>query len=445
MEQRARLLQAGQEGTGPVIYWMSREQRADDNWPLLFAQQKALERQAPLLVVFYLAPAFLGATLRQYDFMLRGLAETEARLREKQISFTVVTGDIKDLIRYFVSVAARLVVTDFDPLKIKQAWLREATDGLAVPLYQVDGHNVIPCWLASAKAEYGAYTIRPKLHRLLSAFLTDFPSLKEHPYVSDKELPLTDWTQLRKFLRLDLAVGAVKLLPGSQAGRKVMGHFLQEKLKAYEQDRNNPLQEGQSGLSPYFHFGQIAPQRAAWEALQSGSGASVEGFLEELIVRRELADNFCYYQENYDSTVAFPNWAKATLAEHQSDVRPYLYSLEALAAAATHDPLWNRMQSDLVATGHLHGYLRMYWAKKLLEWTTSPEEALYFGTYLNDKYALDGRDPNGYAGLAWSIGGVHDRAFANRAIFGKIRYMSEGGLKRKFNIKAYIGRQVSLL
>ena len=198
---------------------------------------------------------------------------------------------------------------------------------------------------------------------------------------------------------------------------------------------------GQSDLSPYLHFGQIAPQRVAWEIQQSDAPREAkQAFLEELIVRRELSDNFCWYNPDYDKFSGFPEWARKTLDQHRLDQRDFLYSLEEFEPGRTHDALWNAAQLEMVSRGKMHGYMRMYWAKKILEWTNSPEEALEIAIYLNDRYELDGRDPNGYVGVAWSIGGVHDRAWAERPVFGKIRYMSLAGCKRKFKVDEYIAK-----
>jgi deoxyribodipyrimidine photo-lyase len=194
-----------------------------------------------------------------------------------------------------------------------------------------------------------------------------------------------------------------------------------------------------SNLSPYLHFGQISAQRIALETYKRKHNIETkDAFLEELIVRRELSDNFCFYNKNYDSFDGFPEWAKKTLNEHRKDKREFTYNLEQFEKAKTHDDLWNAAQIEMVKTGKMHGYMRMYWAKKILEWTETPEEALEFSIYLNDKYELDGRDPNGYTGCAWSIGGVHDRAWTERPVFGKIRYMNYNGAKRKFDVKRYI-------
>ncbi|MGE5438608.1 MAG: deoxyribodipyrimidine photolyase, partial [Bacteroidota bacterium] len=231
------------------------------------------------------------------------------------------------------------------------------------------------------------------------------------------------------------------LTPGEGEALRTLNVFIETKAALYTEERNNPNKNVQSNLSPYLHFGQIASQRVA---LNMGSFVTnpgiTEAFLEELIVRKELADNFCCYNENYDSFDGFPEWAKYTLNEHRADPRECIYSLEEFEKAHTHDNLWNAAQIEMVTTGKMHGYLRMYWAKKILEWTTGPEEAMKIAVYLNDKYSLDGRDPNGYTGIAWSIGGVHDRGWGERKVYGKIRYMSQYGCRRKFDAKSYINK-----
>jgi deoxyribodipyrimidine photo-lyase len=230
------------------------------------------------------------------------------------------------------------------------------------------------------------------------------------------------------------------ITPGERAANKALNKFLAHGIKNYALERNDPNLFGQSELSPYFHFGHLSAQRAAFQASLLSHSDSRESFMEELIVRRELADNFCFYNPHYDSTKGFPAWAKKTLDEHRGDEREYLYSLKELETGKTHDELWNAAQLEMVCKGKMHNYMRMYWAKKILEWTQSPEIALKYTIYLNDKYELDGRDPSGYVGAAWSIGGVHDRAWGERKIFGKIRYMSYNGAKGKFKIQQYIDR-----
>jgi deoxyribodipyrimidine photo-lyase len=442
-QKRIKIIREGKEGFGPVVYWMSRDQRVRDNWALIHAQELALERKAPLLVVFCLAKQFLGATWRQYSFMLGGLREVEKDLARRHMGFIVAAGEPSIQIPRLAKEAdARLLVTDFDPLRLKRQWLDAAARRLRIPLNQVDAHNIIPCWVASPKREFGAHTLRPKLQRQLPEFLKEFPRLHTHPFRMEMASPKVDWDRLVAGLSIDRAVGPVDWArPGEKAAGSALDDFLKRRLAIYADSRNNPVVDGQSHLSPWLHFGHLSAQRIALEAQDYDENLrSQEAFLEELVVRRELSDNFCYYAQDYDSCEAFPDWARATLEQHRSDVRPYLYSFSEFEAGQTHDELWNAAQLQMVRTGRMHGYLRMYWAKKILEWTESPEEAMHTAIDLNDRYELDGRDPNGYAGIAWSIGGVHDRAWGERPVFGKIRYMSYNGARRKFDTAAYIAK-----
>lgn len=445
--QRQRALNQHTYRGGPVVYWLSREQRARDNWALLSAQQLAVDRQAPVAVVFNLAPRFLGATYRQYDFMLRGLAETAARLAEHGIPFFLLRGEPRETLPAFLdSCRAGALVTDFDPLRLKRQWQEQVRARLEIPVTEVDAHNIVPCWLASGKQEFGAYTLRPKIHRLLPDFLTDLPELQIHPFPWTGPVHEVDWPQALAGVAADERVPAVSWSrPGEDAARRALQNFIGQRLSGYDADRNDPTRAGQSDLSPYLHFGQLAPQRAAWEIRQSEAPPEAkQAFLEELIVRRELSDNFCLYNPDYDRFAGFPEWARKTLDRHRADRREYVYSLEEFEQGRTHDALWNAAQLEMVRRGKMHGYLRMYWAKKILEWTGAPEEALEIAIYLNDRYELDGRDPNGYVGVAWSIGGVHDRAWGERPVFGKIRYMSLAGCRRKFKVDAYIAKMGEL-
>lgn len=439
--QRTRTLKEGQKKTGPIVYWMSRDQRVDDNWALLHAQEVAISKKEPLVVVFCLSPHFLGATKRQYKFMLQGLTEVEAQLKTLNLPFKLLIGEpVTTLLHFLALINASVIITDFDPLRIKQQWKERLSSALTIPFYEVDAHNIVPCWVASQKREYGAYTLRPKIHRLLHQYLEDFPPLKKHPFTMTTTYALTDWNHIENCLNVDTSVSEVSWLkPGYAAGTTQLESFLNKTFSNYSSERNNPVKNAQSHLSPYLHFGQLSAQRIALTIYHiSPVTPSTEAFLEELIVRRELSDNFCYYNPHYDQFSGFPSWAQETLNTHRHDPRPYLYSLIQLENAATHDELWNAAQKEMVCQGKMHGYLRMYWAKKILEWTPSPEEALATAIYLNDKYQLDGRDPNGYTGVAWSIGGVHDRAWNQRSVFGKIRYMSYNGMKAKFSIKDFI-------
>jgi len=438
---RSRVLKKGEIGDGPVIYWMSRDQRVRDNWALLHAQQMAVSSRKPLIVVFCLTLNYPGANLRHYSFLLDSLRNAAGELEKLRIPFFLLEGDPPETLPGFLQrCEAGLLVCDFDPLRIKTDWKRKITMAFPGRIDEVDAHNIIPCWLASGKQEYAAYTFRPKVRRMLAEYLTDFPSLTRHP-VSFRGIqpPEIHWQKLTAAIP-DRTVPPVDWLkPGEEAARDRLAVFVSEVLPGYMEGRNDPNRNCQSGLSPYLHFGQISAQRIALAVVRSkASGENRDAFLEELIIRRELADNFCFYNPDYDSMSGFPEWARKTLHEHRQDRREYLYGLKELERAETHDSLWNAAQKDMVIRGKLHGYLRMYWAKKILEWTDIPKTAMHHAIYLNDKYELDGRDPNGYTGVAWSIGGVHDRAWPERPVFGKIRYMNANGCARKFDVQRYI-------
>ncbi len=438
--KRVRMLKMGATGDGPVALWMSRDQRVQDNWALLFAQEIAMNRRVPFCVIFSLVPEFLGATKRQYLFMLRGLQEVEETLTKKQVPFFLLIGHPERVIPRFVrDFGVSSLVKDFDPVRLKRQWTDAVIREVDIPVYEVDAHNIVPCWLASTKQEYGAYTIRPKIHRLLQEFLDDFPRLRNHPIPWGNALLPTDWQRCMQAIQAAPLPEVDWIEPGEKAASGMLRDFIDNKLSSYPLRRNDPTVDGQSNLSPYLHFGQISAQRVAREVSRSHAGKKMrETFLEELIVRRELSDNFCLFNPHYDSVEGFPAWAKRTLDAHRKDQRQYLYSRAEFERARTHDDLWNAAQTELVKKGKMHGYLRMYWAKKILEWSPSPEHAMETAIFLNDTYELDGRDPNGYAGIAWSIGGVHDRAWADRPVFGKIRYMSYQGCKSKFDVTTYI-------
>lgn len=441
LNQRVHIVKDGKHAGGPVVYWMGRDQRVGDNWALLFAQEIARKEHAPLGVIFTLSPRFLSATIRQYDFMLSGLEEVERSLAELIIPFFLLVGSPdKEVLTFVRKHAVGTVVTDFSPLRIHREWKKRVSGKAGIPFYEVDTHNIVPCRLASDKREYAAATFRPKINRLLPAFLEEVPKPVPHPFRWKARMERTDWERTRNQLNVDKSLMRVDwITPGEPAVRLALARFLKSGLRSYDADRNDPTKSAQSNLSPYLHFGQIAPQRVALEVLKEAHhGASRDAFLEELIVRRELSDNFCFYTRSYDSAAAFPSWAQETLKKHELDQRPYLYSRDKFERGTTHDELWNAAQLEMVKTGKMHGFMRMYWAKKILEWSPTPESALRTAIYLNDKYELDGRDPNGYAGIAWSIGGVHDRAWGERPVFGKIRYMSFGGCKRKFDVDRYI-------
>jgi deoxyribodipyrimidine photo-lyase len=439
-EKRIRLLQKGDETNGPIVYWMSRDQRIYDNWALVYSQKLAIEKNKPIAVIFNLVPNFLEATKRQYGFMLKGLKEVESDLNKYNIPFFILSGIPEEEIPQFLTrINASILISDFDPLKIKRTWKREVSKKISIPFYEVDAHNIVPCLYVSDKAEFAAYTIRPKIQKALIQFLDEFPALKKMK-TSEISSNKIDWIKLEKLLKINYDVKEVEWIkPGEMAALKTLDNFIQNKFENYDELRNDPTKEGQSNLSPYLHFGQISAQRVALEIQRlSGNKNSEKAFLEELIIRKELSDNYCYFNKNYDSYNGFHDWAKSSLNEHRKDEREFIYTIEKFENAKTHEDLWNAAQLEMVTTGKMHSYMRMYWAKKILEWTKSPEDALQIAIYLNDKYEIDGRDPNGYTGIAWSIGGVHDRPWFERPVYGKIRYMNRNGAEKKFDITSYI-------
>ena len=441
--ERTRLIKDGVKKTGPVAYWMSRDQRAEDNWALLSAWESSLEKHSPLVVFFCLMKNYLRAETIHYDFMLRGLKEVEKELARLRIPFYLLKGSPEEVIPDFIekhSIAE--LFTDFDPLRMKKEWKEKVANRITIPVWETDAHNILPCWVASVKQEFGAYTFRPKIKKLLPGFMDTFPRTGVHPYNGKLAFTNNNWKEIGEFAGITgHFTGNTEFTPGETAAEKALWGFIEDKLDIYAEKRNDPNSDAQSNLSPYLHFGQLSAQRAALEIMKAQKNfRQEETFLEELIVRRELSDNFCHYNADYDRFEGFPRWCRETLDIHRGDRREFIYPADRMENADTHDKLWNAAQNQMRTTGKMHGYLRMYWAKKILEWTESPEQAIETAIYLNDKYELDGRDPNGYTGIAWSIGGTHDRPWKERAIFGKIRYMSYGGCNRKFDIELLVER-----
>lgn len=440
-QRRTRLRNDKPVKNGAVLYWMQRDQRVDDNWALLYAAECAQLANVPLYVVFNLVPRFGDTTARHYDFMFKGLEEVEASLRKLIIPFILCQGQPEVTIPELVAeYQIGHVVTDFNPLKFTTSWREKVAAALPVQLTEVDAHNIVPAWVASSKLEYAAYTLRPKIHRLLPDFLTTFPKLKVAFQVDATVLAPIDWPGLFNQLVTNRDVSVITwLIPGARAAHKNLALFCAERLPDYVTRRNDPNDNYLSQLSPYVHFGHISAQRIALTVSGSKTAReSKDAYLEELIVRRELADNYCFYNPEYDQVAGAHAWAQKTISEHAADTREYLYHIDEFESGSTHDDLWNAAQRQMTKEGKMHGFMRMYWAKKILEWTPDAQTAIATALYLNDKYELDGTDPNGIAGVMWSVCGVHDRAWNERPVFGKIRYMNYAGCKRKFDIKAYI-------
>ncbi|XP_056453797.1 CPD photolyase [Gadus chalcogrammus] len=436
--------QSIKQGCEGILYWMSRDHRIQDNWALIHAQQLAVEEKLPLhICVCLLVPKSELSTLRHYNFMLKGLEEVAKECKELDIQFHLLRGAPDEVLPGFVSDhGLGVVVTDFSPLRSPLKALESLRKSLPedIPLIQVDAHNIVPCWVASIKLEYAARTIRGKITKLLPEFLTEFPVVRKHSYTATRPAKPVDWSEALGSLQLDRTVGEVDwALPGSAAGSAMLESFIDLRLKHFANHRNDPNSAALSQLSPWIRFGHLSAQRAALQVQRCGKAfsESVAPFIEELVVRRELTDNYCFYNDNYDNIKGAYEWAQKTLKDHAKDKREYLYTQADLEKAKTHDKLWNGAQYQMVSEGKMHGFLRMYWAKKILEWTSSPEQALSIALYLNDRYSLDGQDPNGFVGCMWSICGVHDQGWAERAVFGKIRFMNYKGCLRKFDVAKF--------
>uniref|UniRef100_A0AAZ3QD79 Deoxyribodipyrimidine photo-lyase n=1 Tax=Oncorhynchus tshawytscha TaxID=74940 RepID=A0AAZ3QD79_ONCTS len=396
-KQRLRFLSQTQkikQGSEGVVYWMNRDHRVQDNWALIYAQQLALEEKLPLHICFCLVVPQNSelATIRHFGFMLRGLEEVAKDCSALDIQFHLLQGSAGELLPGFVADwSFGAVVTDFSPLRTPLQWVEEVKKGLPsdIPFIQVDAHNVVPCWVASDKLEYSARTIRNKITKLLKEFLTEMPLVDKHPHTALRTAKPVDWAEALSSLEVDRTVEEVDWAKsGTAAGIAMLESFIDLRLKNFATQRNNPNSSAVSQLSPWIRFGAN-------------------------------------------------DWAQKTLKDHAKDPRPYVYTREQLEKAQTHDKLWNAAQYQMVIEGKMHGFLRMYWAKKILEWTSSPEGALSIAIYLNDRYELDGQDPNGFVGCMWSICGVHDQGWAERPIFGKIRYMNYKGCTRKFDVAQF--------
>lgn len=429
-----------------VLYVMSRDQRVTANHALAAAQSDALEKKLPLAVVFTLYQMKGSVAREHYEFILEGLKDVEAELARKNIPFIMLIGPSQQTLTGMIHhTQPASIYFDFNPLRGPRNLHQMIADTHDVQCYEIDTHNIVPVWDAYHKQAYGARILRPHIHRLAPDYWY-LPQIKKHPHTWPgavksigelgaridelvKQLPQnhTSWTTR----------------PGQKSAKHALNQFLTTRLRGYADDRNDASRDALSGLSPYLHFGQLSSLQvlsAAKEALSEDDSlqSGYDTLFEEMVVRKELSDNYCFYNQNYDTYDGLPDWAKKTLEKHADDPREHEYSRQQLEAAETHDEAWNAAQCQLTRTGKIHGYMRMYWAKKVLEWSLSATVAIEHLVYLNDFYHLDGRDPNGYVGILWSVGGLHDRPWGERPIFGTVRYMVQSGLRRKFDIEKYI-------
>jgi len=415
---------------------MQSSQRTEYNHSLIYAVEEANKRNQPLLVAFGLTE-FPEANTRHYKFMLNGLIQVQEKLQGLGAGLGFKFG-IPSSVCLEYSRKASLTVLDRGYLKINREWYEEISRRASCPVVQVESNAVVPVEDASDKEEYSAATIRRKITPKLEKYLIDVPKIElqrgfkgENKTINHETLEKLELVRISE--PLDYSGGYFE-------ADKLLDEFITGKLDGYHEKKNDPTLDFVSHMSPYLHFGQISPLEIALRINEIESKGA-KSYLEELIVRRELAINFVHYNPNYDTFECLPNWCKETLNEHRRDPRPYNYTLRELEKAETHDPYWNAAQLEMVKSGKMHGYMRMYWGKKIIEWTQSPTEAYIHALYLNNKYELDGRDPNGYTGVAWCFG-KHDRPWKERPIFGKIRYMNDRGLERKFKIRKYAEKWV---
>ncbi|KAL3285342.1 hypothetical protein HHI36_019450 [Cryptolaemus montrouzieri] len=447
-KDRCRLLSQHEdlnENSKGVIYWMCRESRVQDNWALLYAQKLSLKYKVPLYVCFFLEDyKELYPTTRQLEFLRKGLKLVEKELDALKIPFYLLKKSPLELTEIIKVNDIGCLVCDFFPLKIVTEWQNKLKENLSedVAFVQVDAHNIVPCWVASDKLERAARTIRPKILKQLPKFLTEFPEVCKQDKKTELKIDSSLlWTKNDK-LDLEQLEEISWAEPGEEGGFEMLRTFLVDRLKYYGISSNDPSKNHQSLLSPWIHFGQISAQRIALEVSKAKTvwKEQCEKYLEEVIVRKEICDNFCLYNPNYNNLKGADSWAQETLNLHRDDKRDYIYKAEQFAKGLTHDPIWNSAQVQLITEGKLHGYMRMYWCKKILEWTESPEKAIEIGLYLNDTYSIDGSDPNGFVGVMWSTCGIHDQGFKERPVFGKIRFMVDYSLSRKFDIKSYCAK-----
>jgi deoxyribodipyrimidine photo-lyase len=400
----------------------------------------------PCVVFFAPVPFYPHANLRHYHFLNQGIPAIAAGLKKRGIGFVLRRFPDHRLRKFCEEVRPALVVGDENPMREPEHWRAKVTQQLRVPFLTVDADVIVPSRLLM-KEQYGAYTARPVIRRLLPEFLQPVGNTRAKvEWVPPRGLKsLEPDADITEGWKLDRSVSPVKdTIGGTDQALKRLKSFIRDGLANYPIDRNKPEQDGTSRLSAYLHFGHIGPHTVAL-AIQKADApkAAKEAYLEQLIVRRELAINFVRFNPDYDNFESGPSWAQQSLAEHAGDARK-IYSERQLEEAQTHDPLWNASQMQMVKTGFMHNYMRMYWAKKILEWSKTPARAFQTAVYLNDKYELDGRDPNGYAGIAWAIVSKHDRPWFERPIFGKIRYMSFNSTSKKFDSKRYIAEMEKL-
>lgn len=438
-----------------VLYWMQQAQRTRGNQALAAAAAKANELSLPVVVVFGLMDNYPEATERQYAFMLEGLAEVKAALAEMGVLMVCRHMPPPDAALMLAKDAA-VIVADRGYLRHLRQWRDRVADEAGCRVVEIETEVVVPVETASDKAEFAARTLRPKIHRHWRNYLAPLAEVKPKQSsltmkLEGKELKsdfdLTDVEATLAKIKCDRTVTRCKRFIGGQdRGAKLLETFVGSLLAGYGESRNEPVADHSSHMSPYLQYGQMSAVDIALaglagrQAAKETGDADVDTFIEELIVRRELAHNYCWFTPNYDSYDALPAWARRSMEQHDKDPRAYVYSRNQLEAGDTHDPYWNAAMMEAVKTGFMHNYMRMYWGKKILEWSRTAREAFDTTLHINNRYFLDGLNANTYGNVAW-IFGAHDRPWGpERPIFGLIRYMNDKGLERKFHIDKYVAK-----
>lgn len=427
------------EGAECVMLWVQRAQRARANPAANLAIELATELRLPVIAVFCLVPAYPRATLRPYHFMAEGLRQLPDDFAARGIGWKLVVGEPADEIPEAArSLKASAIVTDANPLGIGRQWRADVAARLSIPLAQVESDAVVPPALFE-KEEYAPRTLRPKLQRHFDRYLVAVPD--PPPAMRSRIREGDDPLDVIGTFDLDTSVGpAPDLRGGSAIARQRLRTFIDRRLDRYDQDRNRADIEAGSSLSPWLHYGQIGPTEMAVAVLETNAPqAAKDSLIDELVTQRELAINFALHNPAYDRYEGLPEWGRETLEKHAGDPRPVSFTSAEFERAETDDPLWNASMWQMIHEGYLPNRLRMYWAKQILRWSRSPRDAWDIAVTLNDRYFVDGRDANSYANIGWCIGGRHDRPFGpEKAIFGLVRPMGMGAMKRTFDVDAYI-------
>jgi deoxyribodipyrimidine photo-lyase len=431
-----------------ILYWAQMNRRVESNHALSFAVDMANELELPVLFYEGLTCSYPQANDRLHTFLLEGVPGTARRLSALGIGYVFHLrrrqADPNDALYRLAADAAALVTDDY-PVFVTREHNRDVPGKLPIPYYAVDSSCIVPM-SHFTKQEYAAYTIRPKIKKVLEACLQPVPALRVKrrftvsPHTPQTNVTANNIADLVSSCEIDHAIApSAEIRGGRDEAECRLRHFLDHNLRRYAKLSREPSARATSGLSPHLHFGYISSLEVALAVREYAAEHKLiaDEFLEELIVRRELAFNFARFSPSLDSLSALPDWARASLAKHANDGRDPAYTHEQFERAATHDALWNATQTELLTRGVIHGYYRMYWGKKIIEWSATHEVALATMISLHDRYALDGRDPNTYTNILWCFG-LHDRPWSERPIFGMTRYMTLDGMRRKTDVDAYI-------